>query len=493
MSLALASNPLRPACGSASGGHEHRVAFYDNETFLAESVAAFAGAALRDGDAAIVVATAMHRTAFESVLRASGVDVTTAVDEGRYLTFDAAECLASFMAGGAPHAERFADMAGAMIERAGDGRRRVVVYGEMVALLLDAGDVSAAIVLEELWNDLGTVHEFELLCAYPMRAFEDSAGAEAFGRICATHSAVIPSEEYSLLDDPNEQERVVARLQQETVALRADVARLHAEQEIVAELAGLDTLTGVDVPAAETWVGRLRRTLGEDRLELDCQPIIPLTGGAAREDLLLRMVTRDGSVVGEDEFLPAAQKFGLRAEIDRWIIARAARLAALGQIVQVHLSAASTLDPRLLGLVEYELRAVRAPAAHVIFELSATALNSGGAAGRTFVKGLHKLGCGLSLADFRTGEGNFEYLQHLPAQSLKIEAGLVRDLPDDPANQHLVRAIVKLARSIGIDTIADGVQDAQTLALLRAYGVDYAQGDFIRHPLCTTVNANAPS
>lgn len=482
-SLVIASESAVAGAPAGGCGHDHRVEFYDSTEFLVDSVTDFTGTALRDGDAAIVVATEAHRSAFEAALRRSGIDIDAAVAEDRYLAFDAGEKLASFMISGMPDAGRFAEMAGAVIERATAQGRRVRVYGEMVALLWDAGDVASAITLEDLWNDLAGVHHFELLCAYPMSAFEDAASAAAFKRICDQHSTVIPSEQYSLLDDANARARVVAQLQQEVAALRAEVARLNAEQEIVAELAAEPrALTGVAGPEAGTWVGRLRRTLGEDRLVLNGRPIVSLTGGAVREDLLLQMVTRDGTLVDTEAFLPAARKFGLSAEIDRWIIARAVRFAALGRIVHVHPSAPPVDHPRLLRVIESELRAVLAPAANVIFELSATALQADGAAGQAFAEGLRELGCGLALADFRTGSGSFTYLQRLPFQSLRIDVELVRELPDNIANQHLVRAIVKLARSIDCETIADGVQDAQTLSLLRQYGIDYAEGDHIRHP-----------
>ena len=103
------------------------------------------------------------------------------------------------------------------------------------------------------------------------------------------------------------------------------------------------------------WVSRVRDALDENRLELHSQPILPLRGGAAREELLLRMIGRDGEIVNAGAFLPAAEELGLIFEIDSWVIARAVRFAALGRIVQVNLSAASLADTALLELIEREL------------------------------------------------------------------------------------------------------------------------------------------
>ena len=230
-------------CDDDAAGHEHLVEFYDSEDYLVGTVAGFAGPALDAGDAAVVVATADHRRAFEAALGRAGVDVAGAVASGRYLSFDAAELLESFMVDGAPDPRRFADTAGRVIERASAAGRRVRIYGEMVALLWVAGDVVSAIALEDLWNDLAGERDFMLLCAYPMSAFEKSASGTAFRRICDQHSTVIPTETYAMLGGSDARARAVANLQQQAAALKADVAQLRAEQ-IVAELDYVEALAG---------------------------------------------------------------------------------------------------------------------------------------------------------------------------------------------------------------------------------------------------------
>ncbi|MDP1849961.1 MAG: EAL domain-containing protein [Solirubrobacteraceae bacterium] len=578
-----------------SAAHEHVVEFYETEQFLCDTVTDFVGPALHDGGAVIVVATAAHRYDFEAALRRSGFDVEHAIDADRYVTFDAAGLLARFMVDGVPDARRFEDVVGDVLERAGAGDRRVRVYGEMVALLWADGETEAAIALEGLWNDLADRHEFALLCAYPMAAFKDAASAAAFQRVCGTHTTVIPSEGYSLLDGADDKRREVARLQQENAALRAEArlaraeradaaARRHLDElcvitletitEGVVELDGEGRLVcmnpaaerllgwaenellghpvedllhrrrpeGVAPPGADSplagvfgqrrtvrsredalvrrdgrllpvlcsatpeanggvviafsdvteeiekrrraerrldtigWISRVREAIDEDRLELHSQPILPLRGGAAREELLLRMIGRDGELIRAGAFMPAAEELGLAFEVDRWVIARAVRFAALGRIVQVNLSAASIADPRVLELVEQELRTVDAPAGNLVFEVTEAALLSDLAAGEAFAGALRGIGCGLSLDDFGNGTGGFSYLQGLSVQTLKIDIDFVRGLPGNPHNQHLVQAIVALAQSFGIETVAGGVEDDDTLALLREYGVDYAQG-----------------
>ena len=92
---------------------------------------------------------------------------------------------------------------------------------------------------------------------------------------------------------------------------------------------------------ADKWLGRIRDALDETRLRLYAQPIIPLTGGVQREELLLRMVSRDGEIIAPGAFLPTAEKYGLIGEIDRWVVTEAIRLAAGGRPVEINLSADS--------------------------------------------------------------------------------------------------------------------------------------------------------
>jgi EAL domain-containing protein (putative c-di-GMP-specific phosphodiesterase class I) len=108
-------------------------------------------------------------------------------------------------------------------------------------------------------------------------------------------------------------------------------------------------------------------------------------------------------------------------------------------------------------------------------------------AGRTFAEGLVALGFGIALDDFGTGFGSFTYLKKLPLTYLKIDMEFVRHLGSNPANQHLVKAIVSLAEAFGHRTIAEGVEDAETVTLLREYGVDYAQGFHLGRPAAIEV------
>jgi PAS domain S-box-containing protein len=231
------------------------------------------------------------------------------------------------------------------------------------------------------------------------------------------------------------------------------------------------------------WVGRIRDALDDHRLVLYTQPIVPLTGAStAGEELLIRMVGQKGEIIAPGSFLPVAEKFGQIREIDQWVIAQAAKLAAAGRHVHANLSADSINNLDLLPVIEHELSSAGADPANLVFEITETALMVDVDAGEAFTRGLAEIGCPVALDDFGTGYGSFTYLQKLRSGYLKIDIAFVRDLVSNPANQHLVKATVNIAKGFGLQTIAEGVEDGDTLDLLREYGVDLAQGFYLGRP-----------
>jgi PAS domain S-box-containing protein len=237
---------------------------------------------------------------------------------------------------------------------------------------------------------------------------------------------------------------------------------------------------------ALSWVGRTRDAIDEGRLVLYSQPIVPLhADGVSSQELLLRMIAPDGRVIAPGRFLPAAERHGLMGEIDRWVLTRAIRWAARDRPVEANLSAESIADRELLLVIEDELRASGADPSNIVFELTEAALLRDLDAAEAFAHAVVAMGCGLALDDFGTGFASFTHLKRLPVRILKIDIELVRDLPSNPANQNLVKAIVGLARAFGQQTIAEGVENEETLTLLRDYGVDFAQGFHLGRPAST--------
>ena len=216
-------------------GAEHFVQFYETDGFLLDSLSGFIGAGLSAGEAVIVVATQAHREGLEERLRANGLDARAAQASGQFIQLDAAELLSQFMFDGAPEAERFAEVVGGLITRVAEGRPRVRIFGEMVALLWAEGNRAAAISLEELWNKLHEQHPFWLFCAYPLQGFDGEGLAEPLGLVCSTHSNVVPAESYTALAEPEERLRAIIKLQQQARLLHAEIAeRKEAEKALLA-------------------------------------------------------------------------------------------------------------------------------------------------------------------------------------------------------------------------------------------------------------------
>jgi PAS domain S-box-containing protein len=234
---------------------------------------------------------------------------------------------------------------------------------------------------------------------------------------------------------------------------------------------------------ALAWLARIREALEDDRFLLHAQPIIDLASGeTVQHELLIRMLDEQGGLVPPGLFLPVAEQYGLIREIDRWVIRQGAQLAAHGNPIELNISAESLGDPGLYDVVERELQAAGADPRLVVIEITETALLKNEDVAQTFIERVAALGCRVALDDFGTGYGGFTYVKRLPVDYLKIDIEFVRDLPRSPASQHVVRAIVGLARDFGQQTVAEGVEDQQTLQMLRDYGVDYAQGYAIGRP-----------
>ncbi len=171
------------------GGHV--VQFYGHEEELADRVAGYLLGALQGDGVAVVIATAAHRRAFEGRLTQAGVDLAAAVRAGTYRALDAGDMLRALMTGGQLDRGAFDRVIGGLITDAAQGNRPVRAYGEMVALLWDAGLVNAAVQLEEMWDSPGLSHPFSLFCGYPASSVTGDGHLEAFAEVCRLHGSVV--------------------------------------------------------------------------------------------------------------------------------------------------------------------------------------------------------------------------------------------------------------------------------------------------------------
>jgi DNA-binding NarL/FixJ family response regulator len=174
--------------------HRHQVLFYSDDTVFLDSCTRFIAAALGAGDVAAVVATESHRDSLFQRLKAEGLDVDAEIKHGRYISLDVATTLSTFMVNDMPDWEHFFEVVGGLVSgaaKAGKGEHsRVAMWGECGPLLWAEGKVDAAIRLEQLLNQLATIYEFDLLCAYALSSFHGEEDEHVFQSICTEHSAV---------------------------------------------------------------------------------------------------------------------------------------------------------------------------------------------------------------------------------------------------------------------------------------------------------------
>ena len=231
-----------------------------------------------------------------------------------------------------------------------------------------------------------------------------------------------------------------------------------------------------------TWADRIREAIDGERIVVYAQPIFDLRKECvAREELLVRMLDDNDDVIPPSSFLPTAERMGLITEIDRLVLSKAIELAGRSQPIAVNVSGASLSDPRLIADVRAAIADGLNPA-WLDFEITETAAISNMDHARAFAEAVTGLGCGLGLDDFGTGFSSFSYLKELPVQHLKIDIEFIRELPSSPTDQRLVQALVQFAKAFGQETVAEGIENPETLALVRAFEIDYAQGFHIGEP-----------
>lgn len=211
--------------------HDHDVLFYDHDGDVVSAVVDHAEAAVASGEHVVLVVTLAHWDAIHAGLGVRGLDPDALRAGGQLVVLDAADTLSRFMVNDLPHPGLFKATLGTVLEAARAGTHRVRVFGEMVTLLWDAGNVGGAIDLEALWNVLAQIHDFTLLCAYPSGHL-DSARLAEVSQVCKLHSHVLPPSSYGsgrtrcLITQPAANSAVFVGLAEAIPAARRFVARV---------------------------------------------------------------------------------------------------------------------------------------------------------------------------------------------------------------------------------------------------------------------------
>lgn len=237
------------------------------------------------------------------------------------------------------------------------------------------------------------------------------------------------------------------------------------------------------------WKDRLLEAMERGGLVLVYQPIVSVKGGNTHHyEVLVRLRAQDGRLISPGKFIPAAEQFGLIQQLDREVLTRAIRcLAELPPDQRdvgfsINLSGLSIGDKALYPLIEQEVRQAGIEPGRITFEVTETAACEQLDSAVEFIQKIRQLGCRVSLDDFGVGFSSFSYLKHLRADILKIDGSFIRDIHSNNADQLFVKALVDVARGMGMQTIAEFVENEQVYDRVRSLGVDYVQGYYLGKP-----------
>lgn len=235
----------------------------------------------------------------------------------------------------------------------------------------------------------------------------------------------------------------------------------------------------------------IREAIEADRFRLYAQEIRALESPLARGrklEILTRMVGPDGQIVPPGVFIPAAERFDLMGALDRWVLRTAlgdfgARVASVPDLqIAVNLSANSLNDPSLWPFLSGELAATGFDPSRLVLEITETSvINNFGAAER-FVEAARAAGCRVSLDDFGSGVSSFAYLKRFRVDTIKIDGAFVRNMTNSRYDRTIVRLIHEVGAELGVDTVAEFIEDTETVDLLRQIGVRYGQGYLFHRP-----------
>ena len=244
-----------------------------------------------------------------------------------------------------------------------------------------------------------------------------------------------------------------------------------------------------------SWIGRIQKAMDEQRFVLFSQKILSLDNDPAEGEhyeLLLRMWDEDGNLAPPMAFIPAAERYGLMPLLDRWVIDKAFSMhaarhppgTALGTCA-INLSATSICDEHLLAFILDRFEHYKVSPRAICFEITETAAIANLTQAVALIRDLKAIGCRFALDDFGSGMSAFAYLKHLPVDYLKIDGGFVKDMMDDQIDHAMVEAINHIGHVMGIQTIAEFVENDAILVAIRKLKVNFAQGYGVEEPMQT--------
>ncbi|MHB1214705.1 MAG: EAL domain-containing protein [Thiobacillus sp.] len=240
------------------------------------------------------------------------------------------------------------------------------------------------------------------------------------------------------------------------------------------------------------WVARIHKAIDENRLLLYRQNIAAVTANTSvsHAEILLRMQDESGAIIPPMAFIPAAERYNVMVMVDRWVVKNTFEWLVANplscsnhlQSLSINLSGQSLGDKNFLQYVVDEFVRTGVAAERVCFEITETAAIANMGRAKDFIAVIKKRGCSFALDDFGSGMSSYSYLKNLDVDYLKIDGAFVKDMAQDPVDFAMVESINRIGHVMGIQTIAEFVEDDIVLGKLREIGVDFAQGYGIHKP-----------
>ena len=239
-----------------------------------------------------------------------------------------------------------------------------------------------------------------------------------------------------------------------------------------------------------TQVENIKNALDEDRFELYCQSIEPLSDNETHYEILVRMIDEDGEIVFPDDFIPVAERYNLMNMVDRWVIKHTFELLSKEEYRDIsanykwgiNLSGMTISDPDFHDFVSECLHEYEFEPTNLYFEITETAAIKNFQNCISFMNKIHSLGVQFALDDFGSGLSSFSYLKNLSIDYLKIDGSLIKDIVSSRLDQVMVSSIAGIAKELNVKTIAEYVENESILHVLMKMDIDFAQGYEIMKP-----------
>lgn len=238
----------------------------------------------------------------------------------------------------------------------------------------------------------------------------------------------------------------------------------------------------------QNWVSRIQLALEKNQFVLYAQPIVSLSTDTEQHcELLIRMRSKDGKLYLPRAFLPAAERYHLMPQIDRWVINEALSIMArkgddFKTVCSINLSGQSLSDDSLLKYITKQIKHHGVQAKRLCFEITETAIISNIDQARQFIVDLRALGCRFSLDDFGSGMSSFAYLKNLQVDFLKIDGMFIKSIAHNKIDRAMAESINNIGHTMGLQTIAEFVENDNIIEVLRQIGIDYVQGYGVAMP-----------